>query len=413
MEHNFRFGSYLVIPLRFEGDQAAVAPGLEPQPMTTLDLTENVKSMLSGSGESAIGRCARVPAQTLRRCLTEDDATPLTVQDSTGRRSFDICPSYLYVFRTQAAFLCLGIRYDRMETVNSLCSPGMAQSEGVVLQGERVIDLEGCLTKLLGTWGLHKFFDTDARLLLDAFVVTLGLSDTYFPTTDEIDRLTFCLHQMLPPDSTLVDNAEEDLHYVYAVKNEDRNAYRWGCCVASQRLSYVIANPALDFDGEMRDLAADALPMVLLMLNQRFTCLRFSQLMARQHKLFRAQHLRRLQDTMLHFQAFGTVATANVSRWHNIKQIYHHLITVNDIPAAVEDVSVKLSILAARQDALEDRRTARVSSIITVFGLVSILDSALSIAQSLQSGDPLLYECTKLTGVLLVLLLLPALLRRK
>ena len=34
MEHNFRFGSYLVIPLRFEGDQAAVAPGLEPQPMT-------------------------------------------------------------------------------------------------------------------------------------------------------------------------------------------------------------------------------------------------------------------------------------------------------------------------------------------------------------------------------------------
>ena len=79
----------------------------------------------------------------------------------------------------------------------------------------------------------------------------------------------------------------------------------------------------------------------------------------------------------------------------------------------MEDVSVKLSILAARQDALEDRRTARVSSIITVFGLVSILDSALSIAQSLQSGDPLLYECTKLTGVLLVLLLLPALLRRK
>ncbi|MBQ4581856.1 MAG: hypothetical protein IJB04_01265 [Oscillospiraceae bacterium] len=48
MEHNFRFGSYLVIPLRFEGDQAAVAPGLEPQPMTTLDLTENVKAKLTG-----------------------------------------------------------------------------------------------------------------------------------------------------------------------------------------------------------------------------------------------------------------------------------------------------------------------------------------------------------------------------
>ena len=83
------------------------------------------------------------------------------------------------------------------------------------------------------------------------------------------------------------------------------------------------------------------------------------------------------------------------------------------IPAAVEDVSVKLSILAARQDALEDRRTARVSSIITVFGLVSILDSALSIAQSLQSGDPLLYECTKLTVILLTVLLLLAAVRRK
>lgn len=62
MEHNFRFGSYLVIPLRFEGDQAAVAPGLEPQPMTTLDLTENVKAMLRGSGETAIGRTAHVAA---------------------------------------------------------------------------------------------------------------------------------------------------------------------------------------------------------------------------------------------------------------------------------------------------------------------------------------------------------------
>ena len=126
-----------------------------------------------------------------------------------------------------------------------------------------------------------------------------------------------------------------------------------------------------------------------------------------------ARYLRRLQDMMLHFQAFGTVATANVSRWHNIKQIYHHLITVNDIPDAVEDVSTKLSILSARQDALEQQRSARVSNIITVFGLVSILDSALSIAQSLQSGNPLLYECTKLTAVLLVILLLSAMLRRK
>ena len=385
---------------------------LTPQPMTTMDLTENVKAMLSGSGESAIGRCCQVPAQTIRRALTDDDNTPLTVKDEGRVWGFDICPSFLYVFHTQVAFLCLGIRYDCAAALGSLCSPGFAQSTGVVMQGDTPIDFEQRLTHLLQGWGLSKFFDGNSRLLLDAFAVSLAVSPTYFPTTDQIDRLTFCLHQMVPLDSTLEDASEEDLRYVYAVKNETRNAYRWGCCVASQRVSYVMANPNMDFDSEMRDLAADALPMAALMLNQRFTCLRFTQLMG-EKKLLRARYLRRLQDMMLHFQAFGTVATANVSRWHNIKQIYHHLITVNDIPDAVEDVSTKLSILSARQDALEQQRSARVSNIITVFGLVSILDSALSIAQSLQSGNPLLYECTKLTAVLLVILLLSAMLRRK
>ncbi|MBE6919640.1 MAG: hypothetical protein E7469_08155 [Ruminococcaceae bacterium] len=412
MEQTFRFGSYLVIPLKFEGDHSAVAAGLEPQPMTTMDLTENVKAMLGGADETAIGRCVRVPAQLLRRRLTADDDTPLAVKDGKGVWPMEICPSFLYIFRTQVAFLCLGIRCDHIQALNSLYSPGCARSDGVVVQGEQTLDLEGQLTELLHTWGLSPFFDGGARLLLDAFTVSIAVSPTYFPTTELMQRLSFCLHQMVPLDSTLQDGSEEDLSYVYAVKNEDYDAYRWGCCVASQRLSYVMANPALDLTGEMADLAADALPLAILMLHQKFTCLRFTQLMARRKRLS-ARRLYRLQQLLLDFQAYGTVATANVSRWHNIKQIYHHLVTVNDISAAVEDVSTKLSILAAQQSALEDRRAARVGNIITVFGLISILDSALSIAQSLQSGDPLLYECTKLTVILLTVLLLLAAVRRK
>ena len=411
MTYNAKFGSYLIIPLKFEGDWQSPGRGLAHQPMETMDLTENVKVMLGGEGRAAVGRCCRVEREALYRHLTAAAPQPLQVCCDSGCHSVELTTSYLYVFTTQVAFFCLGVTYDHMDTLNTLTATGHADKTArVLLDEETPLPLEARLQELFQSWGLRKFFDGPSPLLLDAFTHTVALLPDYFPTLDSLRRITFRLHQMIPLESDMDDESEEDTGYVYAVKSEEQAAYRWGCCVASQKLSYAVADPKMNLAAEMHNQAMDGLPMTLLMLYQKFTCLRFTELIALREK---ARDLEKLQQMMLEFRAFGTVTPANLSRWHNIKQIYAHLLSANDIATAVEDVSTKISILSAEADAREARRSERVGSIITVFGLVSILDSVMSIADALRSGEPIFWHCGTLTAAVLMLLLLLAAKRRK
>ena len=111
---------------------------------------------------------------------------------------------------------------------------------------------------------------------------------------------------------------------------------------------------------------------------------------------------------MLKFQAFGTVTPANLSRWHNVKQIYAYLLEVNDIPAAIQDISSKLTMLTEHQQELERARSETVINIITIFGIVSILASVLSIVQILSGGDMLIWASTILTTVAMTLVTIVA-----
>jgi hypothetical protein len=153
-------------------------------------------------------------------------------------------------------------------------------------------------------------------------------------------------------------------------------------------MSYVRAHPSMNLDAEMGEQAENGLPVVLIALYEKFTCLRFTELL-RQSADRDKHQLDALKNMMLKFQAYGTVAPANLSRWHNIKQLYADLLTVNDTFSAVADIDNKLKILAEQQQVLEQRKNDTVSGIITVFGVVSIVDSMLSIVQSLCGGQPL------------------------
>ena len=122
--------------------------------------------------------------------------------------------------------------------------------------------------------------------------------------------------------------------------------------------------------------------------------------------------IKELKELMLNFQAFGTVTPANFSRWHNVKQIYANLLEVNDIPAAIEDISTKLNILTAHQEAVEHARSETIINLITIFGIVSILASVLSIVQILADGDLLIWVSTILTTIMLALVTALAIIRR-
>ena len=386
-----------------------------------MDINENIKAMLDRSNEAAVGArytigCAPLVAPL---CSQPSDscAQAFRVLNGTDSYDFDVSTSYLYVFQTQIAFLCLSLSFAQMETLQAICNPGSAHSTAsffwIDTAGkEHPFSVETWLNDFCESLCLQKFFDGDSSFLLDAYVYTFALTPERFDTLEEIQKITFNLHKMMPPDAPIEDCSEEDIRYVYAVKHQVYNSYRWGCCVSSQTISYVTADEDLDFEAQRKAQAEDGLPVVLLSLYEKYTCLRFTQLITHLDKR-QLKRLKALKNLMLGFQAFGTVTPANLSRWHNVKQIYAYLLEVNDIHTAIQDISNKVNILAEHQQENERVRSETVINIITVFGIVSILASVLSIVQILSGGDILIWISTILTALVMTIITVVAIRMRQ
>lgn len=417
-ETKVQYGAFLAIPLKYDPEELAgdyLEKNVSYTPLTTMDLNENIKAMLDRSNGEAVGACYRVDRRVLTATLDQGtDARSFRVSNAQGTYDFQLSDSYLYVFHTRIAFLCLSLSFSQMEALRAICNPGFASNEATFTWldahgGSHGFSMEQWLEALLQPFGLRKFFDGPSSFLLDAYAHIFALVPDRFQTLEEMRKITFRLHKMLPVDSSMEDESEEDLRYVYGVKDQNLHTYRWGCCIASQTVSYVVADANMDFAHEREAQAQDGLPVVLLSLYEKYTCLRFTELIKRLPK----GKAKELKDLMLKFQAFGTVTPANLSRWHNVKQLYAHLLEVNDIATAVQDISSKIGILTAHQEEIQRARSEAVINIITIFGIVSILASVLSIVQILSGGDLLIWASTILTTVMLVLTTVIALWHRK
>lgn len=412
--NSVKYGCFLVIPLKY--DPASFSQEHLEEignycPPTTMDLNENIKAMLNRSNEASVGACYTIGCAPLITSLcgetSNTDIQPFRVSSEGNSYDFHLSASYLYVFQTQIAFLCLSLSFDYMEALQAICNPGSAHSTATFFWidaagKEHPFSMEKWLSDFGKSLGLYKFFDGDSSFLLDAYCYTFAVVPERFDTLEEMQKITFNLHKMMPLDAPIEDLSEEDIRYVYAVKHQVYNTYRWGCCVSSQTISYVIADEAMDFAAQRKAQAEDGLPVVLLSLYEKYTCLRFTELITQLDK-GQLKQLKALKNLMLRFQAFGTVTPVNLSRWHNVKQIYAYLLEVNDIPTAIQDISSKVNILAEHQQESERARSETVINIITIFGIVSILASVLSIVQILSDGDIWIWMSTILTALAMIL----------
>jgi hypothetical protein len=279
--------------------------------------------------------------------------------------------------------------------LQAICCPGFAKSTAAFYwmdeQGRKHrFDLDEWLERFCNELQLCRFFEGSARLLLEAYTYALAVVPDVFHCLDEIRRITFSLHQMIPLDTEIEDYSEEDVNFIFAVKNMEKNGYRWGCCVTSQTCGYVTTNYALDLETELDDQQNDGLPVVVLALYEKYTCIRFTQSLA-QHEQKDGRYLQTLKEQMMEFQAYGTISPANLSRWHNVKQIYAAVLKLNDVYSAVEDISTKLNIVTEHQQEMVRNRNETVINIITLFGIVSIVDSVLTIVQFLLDGNPVFW----------------------
>ncbi len=410
-ERQVLYGSFLVIPLKYDESSfkwSYIEKIGTYRPVTTMDLNENIKRMLERSNSSSVGTCYEVGCDELTNCLFEDQSSScrsFIVSKDGNDYPFELASSYIYVFHTQVAFLCLSISFDEMDTLRAVCNPGSAYNPASFYwvdekEDKHLFSMEEWLDSFLTPLGLKKFFDGDTSYLLDAYTYIFAVVPERFDTLDKMQKITFNLHKMMPIDSTMEDTAEEDIHYVYSVKNQAFNTYRWGCCISSQMIAYVTADETMDFISQRNDQANDGLPVVILSLYEKYTCLRFTELIASVKK----GQIKKLKNMMLEFQAFGTVTPANLSRWHNVKQIYAHLLQVNDISTAIDDISAKVNILTSHQDEIDHAKSETVVNIITAFGIISIMASVLTIVQILSGGSPVVWASTIFTAAMLILI---------
>ncbi len=388
-----RFGSYLIVPLKYdEGglNQEYMSHLFMPMTLTTTDIGENIKDMINRSGPGNIGQAYSISREMLERELLGGHFERLTARNGAHEGSFSLMDSFLYVFHTQVAFLCLGIAYEELDTLYHICNPGYVESSSEFHRQRpggkpEPFSLEEALCALAQRCGLRKFFDGASPAMAESYVYTLAVVPERLPSMEVMRQAAFNLHLMTSLLAPAEDESEDDLRYVYAVKTQSLGSYRWGCCVSSQTISYVWADAEMNLARQMAVQGEDGLPVVMLALYEKFTCLRFTELLS-QSAGKNARHLDALKKLMLQFQAYGTVTPSNLSRWHNVKHIYASILEVNDTASAVSDIDDKLSILAEQQKDIEQRKSDTVTGIITVFGVVSIVESMLTIVQALSGG---------------------------
>ena len=284
------YGCFLIIPLKYERNslkQTQLEQIGQYVPVTTMHLNENVKAMFSPFVETAAGSGYVISPDMLTAQLssraTGKRVRDFVVIDKDEEFTFDLSDSWLYIFRTQVAFLCLNLSFEKIETLQAICNPGWAYNPADFFwndaMGERhSFSVEDWLSDLLSPLGIDKFFDGESSYLLDSYSYIFTVVPQWFDKLEQMRRPVFNLHKMMPIDTESEDESEEDIRYVYAARNQENDAYRWGCCVTSQTISYIVADEEMDFEAQRNTQAEDGLPVVLLSLYEKYTCLRFTEL---------------------------------------------------------------------------------------------------------------------------------------
>ncbi len=382
---NYKLSSLLIMPMLPEKDLSGFRAVSSAFQVETEDISIGVKELFGDQG-GLLTVSQRIGAKDVNRLLFGERQDYTLLLEDHKDETLEIGDLVVYGFRTGVAFACLVLTYPKMEMLGEICHPGYAKGwchfhwqDG----GEEVL-LEQIIEDRLESLGLHSFYGKDS-FFLEAFVYNCATVPERFKTLEEIRQITFNMHMMASLEDPVTDLSEEDVAYVYAVKDETLGSYRWGGCVSSQTISYATADVEMDHDAEMKAQIRAGLPVVVLALYEKYTCLLFGrQLLSGTKK--KSAHIRDLKRRMLEFKAYGTVTPATLSRWYNIRMIYANLLRFFGVEEAIHEIGDKLEILADAQKEIDDARSNALMTGITIFGIVSILDSLLSIYEVIVNG---------------------------
>lgn len=427
-----QLGSYVVLPLKYKSeelDQVWLRVNGEKKEVTTANLTEQAKALLTTDHVMQVGECYEISRENFIRGLLDQEEVEkimgFAVTDAGQDKrepevnwekdGFDVHSVYLYVFRTGVAFLCMGLRYSRMDVMAQICNLGSvdSQSQYYYLDNEKKshkFSLDEKLKAFFDKVGVDIFYRRGTSMFLDAFGYNVAMIGRRFRNEDTMRQVTCNQNGMIPLAVDLEEDLTGALRYLYGMKDREQLTYSWGASVSEQAVSYIIADYNLDMEGQMKRHAEDGLPAVILALYEKFTATYLTEQAAREDTSLAEKQ--GLKEAMMNFQAFGTIRAMNLSKNYDTKVIYQHLLDMNGIEGSVNDLDKRLNVINEQLTELTDKRTKRLVGLAAGFCGVSMLASLMSVASALGASTTAMWAVPAVGGAVAVLGGLVALARK-
>lgn len=388
-------GTYLIIPIKVMPEKR-----FEPKGFTYVPFNSYADE-LSDKSDLLIRRCN---SDYVNRYVQAPAATPFVFTTISGLALSDL---QIYLFENGIGFLTLFTFCPNLKihSIYKLVNNGyIGDQEG----GNTYKQLYDSISNVISPSNLEIFFRDKSILLNESYIFNLALVKERFQDLTTIEQAALNVHKQIDLSSDFCDDSEKDIRYTYGARDIDKKTYRWGCCISTLDVSYVYQNSILSETGiedaphrihdEMIQTSASDLLLTILVLIQRFACMQLnenihSEIYENRGVASRISRkiIQSLKRQVLEFRAFGTLAPSQVSRWNNVCETYRGLLDVLGVNEALREIEEKINLLNSEQESRSADSQNRLSQLITVFGLISIIASVLTIVDMVLTGSTAIF----------------------
>lgn len=387
-------GMFLIIPLKYEGNGTL--------PCIQSDIVSPVAFEADSFIEMMNEKC-RDDKNFVHRYKLDAELSPIKINTSLPddkNSEISVNDLQLFVFYNSIAFLSVYLAFKNCDvgSVYSFINPGYTQDADKI---KKINDIRKNFLAEINDNILRKMKpemtlmaankDNHTAIIKDAYRMNVAYAPKRFKDTDILNKITYNEHRLIELQRKFEDLSEKDVEYATGAKDVNSEDYGWGCCITSQEISFVYAKKS---DGKVQPLektAEEDLLLTLLAIYQKYSCYLINEAIHERHVLNKGKgrdmaHIRKMKKEAMEFIAYGTLVPSQISRWNNVCEIYSFLLELTGVNEVIVEIKEKIDILNEEQDTIASQRETKVSMIIAVFGLISILAAVLQVADYVSTG---------------------------
>lgn len=418
---NIDRGLYIILPLRYQGSFKSIT--VDEKDADLLKLTFDSSDFT----ELLSVKCRN--GNFVKR-FSVNSKLKETIEAWNGEvgtsKEYQLGDLQLFIFNNGIAFITIYLLYQNkdVDKIYQFINPGYVQDRSRdmnLVQDALLKSLEvkifRTIQKKLGvtlSW-FTQDKESQKYIIKEAYRLNIASLPERFVDNEIPKRIAYNEHRLVDLTRDFRDVSEEDVEYATGAKDVDDEHYGWACAVTSQEISYAYGpGPGKMGPRDKKGLlerAEEDLLLTMIVMYQKYTCMIFNEKIhqsftSEEDRLKKEVSLRELKRAALEFVSYGTLVPSQISRWNNVCEIYRSLQKQNGVNEALEEISQKIILLNEEQDRIDGERESRVSKIITLFGLVSIIAAALQTLDYISTGSPLMIAGFIVTSVAMILFFL-------